>query len=164
MLSPGLASKIQHCTMRNPASSSPVLNLPFCRRLFGRRMPAKTNTCHPLIFGSPSFRLQDGCWKEMRILFTAVGDLLGAVEGSQLFILMSQLSQQLPAPLEVFSEWRWFCLPWSPGRYHKIGVVSLESNISKKWCIVSCIAKLLCFSDCTQVLFLCTNFITVALG
>lgn len=141
------------------------LTFPSCRRLFERRMPAKTNTCHPLIFGSPSFRLQDGFWKEERILFTVVSDLLGAVEGSQLFILMSQLSPQLPVPLEVFSEWSWFSLPWSPGRYHKIDVVLLESNIyTKKWCIVSCITELLSFSACTQVLFLCTSFITVALG
>lgn len=70
-----------------------ALTFPFCRRLFRRRLPAKPNTCHPLIFGSPSFWLQDDFWKENRILFTKVSDLLGAVEGSQVAVLILPVSQ-----------------------------------------------------------------------
>lgn len=50
--------KIQHCTMIKLASSSPVFNLPSLQKVVWMGLPAKPNTCHPLIFGLPPFRLQ----------------------------------------------------------------------------------------------------------
>lgn len=157
--------KIRHCTVRNPASSGPVLNLPSLQKVVWKEDASQNQH-----LSSSNFWIS---------ILQASGWLL---EGKENIIYCGQWSPwgsgRKPAvhpdvaaqpaaasALKVFREWSCFCLPWSPGRYHKIGVVSLESKISKKIrCIVSCITELLWFSACTQVLFLCTNFITVALG
>lgn len=102
-----------------------ALTFAFCRRLFGRGLPAKLNTCHPLIFGLPSFRLQDDFWKGNR-LFTVVSTLLRAVEGSQMSILISLVSQKLPVKRLLGSE--------------DVGVCT-KDVLSQKPCLKSCFLR-----------------------
>lgn len=125
--------KIQHRTMRNPASSSPVLNLPFLQKVVWKEDASQNQH-----LSSSNFWI---------IITQASGWLL---EGKENIIYCGQWSLWGSGKEATCSSWCcssasscWylkrcsvsevvFNFPWSPSRYPKIGIVSLESNISKR--------------------------------
>lgn len=90
--------KIQHRTMRNPASSSPVLNLPFLQKVVWKEDASQNQHLSSSHFWIPVIQASGCLWEGKENIIYCGQWSPWAVEGSQLFILMLQSSQQLPVP------------------------------------------------------------------